>query len=214
MKSAFMDYQSVKTSHIEDLAVKSAKIDSLAVTTAKIDNAAITTAKIDDLAVTTANISDSAITTAKIGDLQVDTLKIKDQAVNVAVAANGVSQLSLETSGGRVAVNIGININYQLSFSNGSNASDSFGIDWIALRVLRNGTVIKEYRFSPTAIYDYSVTWRYVNSLPLLVDQPTAGLQTYSIQVSRNSSMSWQTPVEGSAIKLSGISLSLTETKK
>jgi hypothetical protein len=205
MKSAFMDYQSVKTSHIEDLAVKAAKIDSLAVTTAKIDNAAITTAK----------IGDAQITTAKIGDLQVDTLKIKDQAVNVVVAANAVSQLSLETSGGRVAVNIGININYRLNFSNGSNASDSFSIDWIALRVLRNGTVIKEYIFSPTTISnDDSVIWRYVNSLPLLVDQPTAGLQTYSIQVSRDSSMSWQTPVENSAIKLSGISLSLTETKK
>lgn len=63
LKSAMMDYQSVKTSHIEDLAVKTAKIDNLAVKTAQIDNA--------------------AITTAKIGDLQVDTLKIKDNAVTV-----------------------------------------------------------------------------------------------------------------------------------
>jgi hypothetical protein len=55
IKSAFMDYQSVKTSHIEDLAVKTAKIDDL------------------------------AVTTAKIGDLQVDTLKIKDNAVTVPV---------------------------------------------------------------------------------------------------------------------------------
>ena len=53
MKSASMDYQSVKTSHIEDLAVKSAQIDDL------------------------------AVTTAKIGDLQVDTIKIKDEAVTV-----------------------------------------------------------------------------------------------------------------------------------
>lgn len=204
----------IDTASIGSLSAISANLGTIQVGAANIEDGAITTAKIDNLAVTTAKIGEAQITTSKIGDLQVDTLKIKDQAVNVAVAANGVSQLSLETSGGRVAVNIGININYQLSFSNGSNAGDSFGIDWIALRVLRNGTVIKEYRFSPTAIYDYSVTWRYVNSLPLLVDQPTAGLQTYSIQVSRNSSMSWQTPVEGSAIKLSGISLSLTETKK
>ena len=55
LKSAMMDYQSVKTSHIEDLAVKTAKIDN------------------------------AAITTAKIGDLQVDTLKIKDNAVTVPV---------------------------------------------------------------------------------------------------------------------------------
>lgn len=55
LETVFMDYQSVKTSHIEDLAVKTAKIDDL------------------------------AVTTAKIGDLQVDTLKIKDNAVTVPV---------------------------------------------------------------------------------------------------------------------------------
>lgn len=57
IKSAFMDYQSVKTSHIEDLAVKTGQIDDL------------------------------AVTTGKIGDLQVDTLKIKDNAVTVPVSA-------------------------------------------------------------------------------------------------------------------------------
>ena len=58
LKSAMMDYQSVKTSHIEDLAVKTAKI------------------------------ANAAITTAKIGDLQVDTLKIKDNAVTVPVGVS------------------------------------------------------------------------------------------------------------------------------
>lgn len=67
LKSAMMDYQSVKTSHIEDLAVKTAKIDNLAVKTAQIDNLAVTGAKIDNLAV--------------------DTLKIKDNAVTVPVSA-------------------------------------------------------------------------------------------------------------------------------
>lgn len=61
MKSAFMDYASIDTAHIKQLAVKSAQIDNLAVKTANIDNL--------------------AVTTAKIGDLQVDTLKIKDRAV-------------------------------------------------------------------------------------------------------------------------------------
>ncbi|WP_149945220.1 TipJ family phage tail tip protein [Acinetobacter baumannii] len=58
LKAAFMDYQSVDTSHIKDLAVKSAQIDN------------------------------GAITTAKIGDLQVDTIKIKDEAVTVPVGVN------------------------------------------------------------------------------------------------------------------------------
>ena len=52
IKSAFMDYQSVKTSHIEDLAVNSAKIDRLAVKEGHIDDLAVTTLKIQDEAVT------------------------------------------------------------------------------------------------------------------------------------------------------------------
>lgn len=55
LNSAIMDYASVDTAHIKQLAVKSAQIDDL------------------------------AVTTAKIGDLQVDTLKIKDNAVTVPV---------------------------------------------------------------------------------------------------------------------------------
>ncbi|APU48435.1 host specificity protein J [Acinetobacter junii] len=52
LKSTMMDYQSVKTSHIEDLAVKTAKIGDAAITTAKIDNLAVSTLKIQDNAVT------------------------------------------------------------------------------------------------------------------------------------------------------------------
>lgn len=75
LKSAMMDYQSVKTSHIEDLAVKTAKIDNLAVKTAKIDDLAVTGAKIDNLAV--------------------DTLKIKDNAVTVPVSAFAEASTSI-----------------------------------------------------------------------------------------------------------------------
>ncbi|ENW29311.1 TipJ family phage tail tip protein [Acinetobacter lwoffii] len=42
LRSAMMDYQSVKTSHIEDLAVKTAKIANLAVDTLKIKDNAVT----------------------------------------------------------------------------------------------------------------------------------------------------------------------------
>ncbi|WP_394671422.1 phage tail protein, partial [uncultured Acinetobacter sp.] len=75
LKSAMFDYQSVKTSHIEDLAVKTAKIDNLAVKTAKIDDLAVTGAKIDNLAV--------------------DTLKIKDNAVTVPVSAFAEASTSI-----------------------------------------------------------------------------------------------------------------------
>ena len=73
-KAAMFDYQSVKTSHIEDLAVKTAKIDSLAVTTGKIDNL--------------------AVTEGKIANLAVDTLKIKDNAVTVPIFVEDASTFS------------------------------------------------------------------------------------------------------------------------
>lgn len=62
LKSAMMDYQSVKTSHIEDLAVKTAKIGDAAITNAKIENLAVTGAKIANLAVDTLKIKDNAVT--------------------------------------------------------------------------------------------------------------------------------------------------------
>ncbi|KCY72675.1 phage tail protein [Acinetobacter sp. 796380-1375] len=52
LKTAFMDYASIDTSHIKDLAVKSAQIDNLAVTSGKIDDLAVTTLKIQNEAVT------------------------------------------------------------------------------------------------------------------------------------------------------------------
>ncbi|WP_335957954.1 TipJ family phage tail tip protein [Acinetobacter nosocomialis] len=77
LKAAFMDYQSVDTSHIKDLAVQRGKIDNLAVTTAKIDNL--------------------AVTGAKIADLAVDTLKIKDNAVTVPVSAFAETSVGVDT---------------------------------------------------------------------------------------------------------------------
>ncbi|THD29596.1 MAG: phage tail protein, partial [Flavobacterium johnsoniae] len=67
MKSAFMDYASIDTAHIKQLAVKSAQIDNL------------------------------AVTTGKIGDLQVDTLKIKDNAVTVPVGIKLVTPIPKNT---------------------------------------------------------------------------------------------------------------------
>ncbi|MBP1478104.1 phage tail protein [Acinetobacter nosocomialis] len=77
LKAAFIDYQSVNTSHIVDLSVKAAKIDNLAVTTAKIDNL--------------------AVTGAKIADLAVDTLKIRDNAVTVPVSAFAEISVGVDT---------------------------------------------------------------------------------------------------------------------
>lgn len=172
MKSAFMDYQSVKTSHIEDLAVKSAKIDSLAVTTAKIDNVAITTAKIDDLAVTTAKIGDAQITTAKIGDLQVDTLKIMDNAVTIGVSVNNSKTISIQSSGGKILVTIGV----QARFSNITSPN--------TFTLKRNGTNIHTWQMYETERatgIDGTNFFGMCGALPPFTDSPPAGTHTYEL---------------------------------
>ena len=124
LKSAMMDYQSVKTSHIEDLAVKTAKIDNLAVKTAQIDNLAVTSGKIQDLAV--------------------DTLKIKDNAVTVPVSAFaeanqvvGTEYTTIQTL--NVPSDMGHTIlTFGAVFSFASYASSQ----QILCRVLKNGSVV------------------------------------------------------------------------
>lgn len=77
LKSAIMDYQSVDTSHIKDLAVQRGKIAELAVGSGQID--------------------DLAVTRGKIADLAVDTLKIKDNAVTVPVSAFAEISVGVDT---------------------------------------------------------------------------------------------------------------------
>ena len=206
MKSAFMDYQSVKTSHIEDLAVKSAKIDSLAVTTAKIDNAAITTAKIDDLAVTAAKIGDAQITTAKIGDLQVDTLKIMDDAVSVGVGAQGVATITTISNGGKLRLDIGLQAYY----------SSTYMATTMGVRVLRNGAVIKTFSFPATYLGSEGLTrFSYTCALPPVMETIAAGTTvTYRLQITDYNGNWREAGSDGVWVGNSGLSMAVTELKK
>ncbi|ALV73063.1 hypothetical protein RZ95_09235 [Acinetobacter johnsonii XBB1] len=121
-----MDYQSVKTSHIEDLAVKAAKIDSLAVTTAKIDNL--------------------AVTGAKIADLAVDTLKIQDNAVTVPVSA--FAEISMAVDGEYTTIqtlNVPSDMGHTiLTFGAVFSFNSYTSQQRLLCRVLKNGNVVFE----------------------------------------------------------------------
>lgn len=172
MESAFMDYQSVKTSHIEDLAVKSAQIDDLAVTSGKIDDLAVTTAKIGNAAITTAKIGDAQITTAKIGDLQVDTLKIMDNAVTIGVSVNNSKTISIQSSGGKILVTIGV----QARFSNITSPN--------TFTLKRNGTNIHTWQMYETERatgIDGTNFFGMCGALPPFTDSPPAGTHTYEL---------------------------------
>lgn len=126
LKSAMMDYQSVKTSHIEDLAVKTAKIDKLAVKTAQID--------------------DLAVTTSKIGDLQVDTLKIKDNAVTVPVSA--FAEAAIQVGSGYTTIQtlyVPADMGHTILTFGAVFSFNSFDTkQQILCRVLKNGNVVFE----------------------------------------------------------------------
>ena len=212
LKSAIMDYQSVKTSHIEDLAVKTAQIDNAAITTAKIDSLAVTTAKIANLAVDTAQIASAAITTAKIGDLQVDTLKIKDDAVSIGVGAQGVHTLSAVSNGGKMRLDVGIQSDPNLTLT---------GVATVYVRVLRNGIVIRVFTFPGLPVGgDESFTYYkfpYVCALPPIIESFASGTSvTYSIQVATiYQSNAYVSPDNGGAwLKTPSISMAITELKK
>lgn len=186
MKSAFMDYQSVKTSHIEDLAVKSAQIDN------------------------------AAVTTAKIGDLQVDTLKIKDNAVTVPAAttlltpiqrnttrqpgtyAGGVTSLidssqyfgdilslTIDRNGGKCRIEGSIWIDKvaaNLYTSNGSVIPS--GEQYVGLLIYRNGDLLSWARI-PTSFTDTNQVREHsgIASIPIVIDDAGVGLTTYSIRL-------------------------------
>lgn len=99
MKSAFIDYESIDTAHIKQLAVKSAQIDNLAVTTGKIDNLAVTSGKIAQLAVDTLHIKDRAVTVPLGIQQQINTANFSGNvgagwAKDVTIAFPGIETIS------------------------------------------------------------------------------------------------------------------------
>lgn len=186
LNSAMMDYASVDTAHIKQLAVKSAQIDN------------------------------AAVTTAKIGDLQVDTLKIKDNAVTVPAAttlltpiqrnttrqpgtyAGGVTSLidssqyfgdilslTIDRNGGKCRIEGSIWIDKvaaNLYTSNGSVIPS--GEQYVGLLIYRNGDLLSWARI-PTSFTDTNQVREHsgIASIPIVIDDAGVGLTTYSIRL-------------------------------
>jgi len=186
LKSAMIDYQSVKTSHIEDLAVKTAKIDDL------------------------------AVTTAKIGDLQVDTLKIKDNAVTVPIGATWgeisrvpnfnnqlldeasiqawfgwssnaeFASIALNRTGGKVAVSGSLTLDEFTVFAylNGQTYASIGSVVSLIVGVFRNGTEVARHFLPPVSASGYVVKFAGSYTLPTFIDDTSStGPTTYTLKV-------------------------------
>ncbi len=206
LKSAMMDYQSVKTSHIEDLAVKTAKI------------------------------ANAAITTAKIGDLQVDTLKIQDNAVTVPIGAtwgeisrvpdfnnelldeeaiqawfnwsanNDFASITLNRTGGKVAVSGSLVLDDFGVFAYRNRKTDPQIGSMVSLivGVFRNGTEVARHFLAPTSVNDYSMKFSGSYTIPTYIDASSAtGITTYTLKVAIGRNRNSITGIKASYLRTS-----------
>ena len=186
----FLNVTKIDSSNIQDGGIDaSIKLQDASITSAKLASSAVTTAKINDSAITTAKINDSAITTSKINNAAVTTAKINDGAVtaakraaaNISVSASSgtatvtsgsvtdITNLSVSiTTGGRPVLLL-LQNNYDGS-NQGIFANTSPTPAYVY--ILRNGSPVSGFQIPGSS----------GASIPLVIDQPSAGTYTYKIQ--------------------------------
>lgn len=192
LKSAMMDYQSVKTSHIEDLAVKTAKIDDLAVTTAKIGDLQVDTLKIKDNAVTvpiatyndTANTWPSSMTARTPGTYAGGTATLDD----TSNAFGDLISITLNRSGGKCRIEGNVefkNLQAAVWSSNQTALANSNQTLYVGLILLKNGSVIRRMRVPANTVLlgDTIAQFNGFVNMPIHLDDAGTGNTTYTLRI-------------------------------
>ncbi len=232
LKSAMMDYQAVKTSHIEDLAVKTAKIDNLAVTSGKIDNLAVTTLKIQDEAVSVpvgAKFADLSMNTATIRTNMTTPLPTDSEAQFQAweSAIGELGSITMTRNGGKASISATLTVinltttNIALAVTNSGGTVSEAERRYVrmALSVYRNGTLVGRSYLAPTSVLGNSgVDVSGTLSVVSLVENSFVGTAVYTMKVGlayMGSLTNVQIGVGGDTqIKFVGRSISVIELKK
>ncbi len=186
LKSAMMDYQSVKTSHIEDLAVKTAKIDDLAVTRGKIADLAVNTLKIQDNAVTVP----IGATWGEISRTPNFNNQLLDEASIQAwfgwSSNTEFASLALNRTGGKVAVSGSLTLDEFTVFAylNGQTYASIGSVVSLIVGVFRNGTEVARHFLPPVSASGYVVKFAGSYTLPTFIDDTSStGPTTYTLKV-------------------------------
>lgn len=188
LKSAMMDYQSVKTSHIEDLAVKTAKIGDAAITNAKIDNLSVSTLKIQDNAVTVP-VGITSVTSINRSNNRSPTVHTGGNAVleDTSNYFGDVVSITLNRSGGKAQINGYVyidNIMASAWTSSGNFVSNSSNKIYCGVILYRNGLPIFYARVAASSVVVNDVATFYgAVSLPTFIDQAFSGFATYTLRV-------------------------------
>ncbi|HEE6573286.1 TPA: host specificity protein J [Acinetobacter baumannii] len=177
LKAAFMDYQSVDTSHIKDLAVERGKIADLAVGSAQIDNLAVDTLKIADNAVTVPS-----------GVINQSERKFYFAVSNSMAGSVAYTQdlvtLNVETQGGKLRIDGSFVFDCKVRITQYPSSYDILKCVTLACRVLVNGTVAYTQEIYPT-FYDGSSTIRFigVTATPVYILPASTGTKTIVLQL-------------------------------
>jgi hypothetical protein len=176
-----MDYQSVKTSHIEDLAVK----------TAQIDNAAITSAKINDLAVTTLKIQDEAVTVPSgifNTNAQTNLFSRNNGAspnnVNELYATQDLLNYTVKTNGGKLRVDSMISYDSLITINSYPANLNITSILVMVAEVLINDSVVFKQEIYPISSFTQSgQVIRFVGVTPTPVYIHPASSSTLNLKL-------------------------------
>lgn len=194
LKSTFIDYASIDTANIKQLAVKSAQIDNLAVTTGKIDNLAVTTLKIQDNAVTVpvAVFDDTKIVKPNLqknpGTLAGGIATLED----TATVFGDLISLTINRSGGKCRIEGNVEFkNFQASTWNnttggsGSVIANSAQFLYVGLILYRNNTPIRHMRVAANVTYDGNTVARFNGFavMPIVIDDAGTGNTTYKLRI-------------------------------
>lgn len=192
IKSAFMDYQSVKTSHIEDLAVKTAKIDDLAVTRGKIADLAVNTLKIQDNAVTvpiatyndTPNTWPSSMTDRYPSTYAGGTATLDD----TSNAFGDLISITLNRSGGKCRIEGNVefkNLQAVVWSNNQTVLANSNQTLYVGLILLKNGSIIRRMRVPANTVLlgDGIAQFNGFVNMPIHLDDAGTGNTTYTLRI-------------------------------
>jgi len=190
LKTAFMDYQSVDTSHIKDLAVKSAQIDNLAVTSGKIDDLAVTTLKIQNEAVTVPIGVSNPNIVRTTGEFFPQYFDFTAQLTEWEAKFSPLATITLNRQGGQCRFDASCNVAasaYLTAYAqdNGNLSENDRLMLRLVLSVYKGSVLVGRAEVPPTQVLGQSGFYfeGALNALAIIDTDNTIGTTTYTLKL-------------------------------
>lgn len=190
LKTAFMDYQSVDTSHIKDLAVKSAQIDNLAVTSGKIDDLAVTTLKIQNEAVTVPIGVSNPNIVRTTGNFFPQYFDFTAQLTEWEAKFSPLATITLNRQGGQCRFDASCNVAasaYLTAYAqdNGNLSENDRLMLRLVLSVYKGSVLVGRAEVPPTQVLGQSGFYfeGAINALAIIDTDNTIGTTTYTLKL-------------------------------